>query len=430
MDTNRRSSKRQQRTPNHFHDFVHDLNKKKVLIRDSEMDDNGMKVCPDHSVDAGVVESDGKGKSNGKVQNKGVEIDKNDGKFDRKTFVEAIAQNLMEYDKTLECIPTEIDENGVEVVVFDDIMVAEGSKRWDLTLCGFFVGYRMSVNELRYNLRRMWSRYGFKDIVDCHNGVFFMKFHHEEGLNQIHYSHYQYAVSIKEDMAYPCLHSPKTTKETSSIRHIQKTNTPYWKYEMNIIFWNISNVVPTPRNSNTSINDPNITMEEYIRLEEEKAQKRGKVFNWETAKYGKIWYDENIHDLRSVETEFPAIAFTNEVSSGKTLSYEPTNEFPVIVYNDAQTSKSDLLTESNFNPQHIDEFDLNDETSLSEYKEEEQNVLYFNDLFPFNIIHSDDFKSEIDNDDNDIDIILSSNGMAPLPPRDQRHIWLCYQVEC
>ncbi|GKF42411.1 hypothetical protein Tco_0125753, partial [Tanacetum coccineum] len=23
----------------------------------------------------------------------------------------------------------------------------------------------------------------------------------------------QYAVSIKEDMAYPCLHSPKTTKE-------------------------------------------------------------------------------------------------------------------------------------------------------------------------------------------------------------------------
>ncbi|GJZ22693.1 hypothetical protein Tco_0559732 [Tanacetum coccineum] len=28
----------------------------------------------------------------------------------------------------------------------------------------------------------------------------------------------QYAVSIKEDMAYPCLHSPKTTKETSSIR--------------------------------------------------------------------------------------------------------------------------------------------------------------------------------------------------------------------
>ncbi|GJY29500.1 zinc knuckle CX2CX4HX4C containing protein [Tanacetum coccineum] len=111
--------------------------------------------------------------------------DKKDGKFNRKTFVEATVQNMMECDKTLECIPTKIYENGVEVIMFDDSMVAEGSKRWDLTLCGFFVGHRMSVNELRYNLRRMWSKYGFKDIVDCHNGVFFMKFHHEEGLNQV-----------------------------------------------------------------------------------------------------------------------------------------------------------------------------------------------------------------------------------------------------
>ncbi|GJW30730.1 retrovirus-related pol polyprotein from transposon TNT 1-94 [Tanacetum coccineum] len=36
------------------------------------------------------------------------------------------------------------------------------------------------------------------------------------------------------------------------------------------------------------MDNPNITMEEYIRLEEEKARKRGKVFNWETAKYVKI----------------------------------------------------------------------------------------------------------------------------------------------
>nr|GEZ64141.1 hypothetical protein [Tanacetum cinerariifolium] len=91
---------------------------------------------------------------------------KEEGKAGRKSFVEAIAQNLMECDKTRESNPTKIDENGVEVVVFDDVMVAEGSKRWDLTLCGFFVGYRMFVNELRYNLRRTWSKFGFKDIVD------------------------------------------------------------------------------------------------------------------------------------------------------------------------------------------------------------------------------------------------------------------------
>ncbi|GJS72449.1 hypothetical protein Tco_0705290 [Tanacetum coccineum] len=84
------------------------------------------------------------------------------------------------------------------------------------------------------------------------------------------------------------------------------------------------------------------------------------------------------------------------------------NEFSAIVYNDAQTSKSDLLTEPILSPQHIDEFDLDDETSLSEYDEEELNVLYFNDLFPFNIIHLNDLKLEKDNDDNEVDIIQSS----------------------
>ncbi|GJW79128.1 hypothetical protein Tco_0140810 [Tanacetum coccineum] len=166
----------------------------------------------------------------------------------------------------------------------------------------------------------------------------------------------------------------------------------------------------------------------------------------------KIWYDEDVHDLRSVETEFPTIAFNDQISSEKTLSCEPTvsslndeidfkisfddsndedytvifdknlfsykiistndlktdsendnekvnmpslpppeptvscfddldffkdfeNEFPAIVYNDARTSKSDLLTEPILSPQHIDEIDLNKETSLSEYNEEEHNVL-------------------------------------------------------
>ncbi|GJY54904.1 hypothetical protein Tco_0446568 [Tanacetum coccineum] len=290
--------------------------------------------------------------------------------------------------------------------------------------------------------------------------------------NSIHYcSDNQYAVSIKEDTVYLCLHSPKTTMDTTLIRRIQERQYAVFKLYGNKIFWEISNVVPTPRNSNTPypttwilydrMDDPNISMKEYIRLEEEKAQKCGKVFNWETAKYGKIWYDKYIHDLTSVETKFPAIAFNDEVSSEKTLSCEPVlnsendnekvnlpslpspepkiscfddldffkdfkNEFPAIVYNDAQTSKSDLLTKPILSPQHIDEFDLNDKTSLSGYDEEEQNVLYINDLFPFNIIHPDDLKSEKDNDDNEIDIIQSSGDMA-LPLRDQRQQYLRYE---
>ncbi|GJU78798.1 hypothetical protein Tco_1275868, partial [Tanacetum coccineum] len=115
------------------------------------------------------------------------------------------------------------------------------------------------------------------------------------------------------------------------------------------------------------MDDPNITMKEYIRLEEEKSQKRRKVFNWETANYA-------------------------------------------IVYNDALTSKSNFPTEPTLCPQHIDEFDFKDETSLSECDKEEQNVLYFNDLFPLNIIYLDDSKPDKDNDDDKIDIKHSSGG--------------------
>ncbi|GKD73319.1 hypothetical protein Tco_1331601, partial [Tanacetum coccineum] len=79
------------------------------------------------------------------------------------------------------------------------------------------------------------------------------------------------------------------------------------------------------------MDDPNITMKEYIRLEEEKARKH--------------------------------------VSS-----------------------------------QHIDEFNLKDETSLSECDEEEQNVLNFTNLFPFNVIYPNDSKTDKDNDDDKVDI--------------------------
>ncbi|GJX98603.1 putative reverse transcriptase domain-containing protein [Tanacetum coccineum] len=243
------------------------------------------------------------------------------------------------------------------------------------------------------------------------------------------------------------------------------------------------------------MDDPNITMEEYIRLEEEKARRRGKVYNWETAKYGKIWYDEDVHDLKSIETEFPTIVFNDALTSEVTHSCEPMvsplnnnkidfrilfdeyddedytvffdknsfsykiiyandlktdsendnekvnmpslpppkptvsyfddfdffkdfeNEFPVIVYNDALTSKSDFSTEPVVIPQHVDEFDLKDEASLSEYDKEEQNVLYFNDLFSFNIISPDDSKSNEDNDDDKSDIEHSSGNLSvkPLP---------------
>ncbi|GKD71781.1 hypothetical protein Tco_1325871 [Tanacetum coccineum] len=208
------------------------------------------------------------------------------------------------------------------------------------------------------------------------------------------------------------------------------------------------------------MDNPNITMEEYIRLKEEKARRRAIVFNDTlTSKVAlscepmvsslnnfRISFDES--DDEDCTVIFDKNSFSYKIISVNNLktdsendndkvnmpllpSPEPTvsyfddldyfkdfdKEFPTIVYSDALTSKLDFLTEPNVSPQHIDEFNLKDETSFSECDEKEQNILYFNDLFPFNIIYLDDSKSDKDNDDDKIDIVNSLGDMfvKPLP---------------
>ncbi|GKA03881.1 zinc knuckle CX2CX4HX4C containing protein, partial [Tanacetum coccineum] len=65
-----------------------------------------------------------------------------------RSYADAIGENVINFEKNLVEVPTEIDDNGIEVVVFDEVMIEEDSKRWEKTVCAYFVGYGMSVNEL------------------------------------------------------------------------------------------------------------------------------------------------------------------------------------------------------------------------------------------------------------------------------------------
>ncbi|GJR46951.1 hypothetical protein Tco_1315054 [Tanacetum coccineum] len=107
----------------------------------------------------------------------------------------------------------------------------------------------------------------------------------------------------------------------------------------------------------------------------------------------------------------PTVSCLNDLNFFKDFE----NEFPAIVYNDALTSKFDFSTKPTLSPQHIDEFDLKDETSLSDCDEDEQNILNLNDLFPFNVIYPNDSKSDKDNDDDKVDIEHSSGDMSIKP---------------
>ncbi|GJZ55586.1 zinc knuckle CX2CX4HX4C containing protein [Tanacetum coccineum] len=176
-------TKRNVRIPVKFDDSMHSINNTKNKNKKIASKNNGSSAV-EQPMESDDVRNEGKGfvsrnfdEDECSVQGinmSSVEREvsgKKEINADRKSFIEAVFGSLNVTDRSLECIPIELDDNGVEVVVFDEIMVAEGSKRWELTLCGFFVGYKMSVNELRYNLRRMWSRFGFKDIVDYNNGL-------------------------------------------------------------------------------------------------------------------------------------------------------------------------------------------------------------------------------------------------------------------
>ncbi|GJS78408.1 hypothetical protein Tco_0728289 [Tanacetum coccineum] len=135
--------------------------------------------------------------------------------------------------------------------------------------------------------------------------------------------------------------------------------------------------------------DRNMTMEEYVQYETEKALRNGKVYNWKIATYGKIRYVEDINDLRFFETKFPAT-----------------------VYDDALSLESGFSSEPMVSSQHVDEVNLKNETLLSEYEDEEYNVISYNDLFPFNIFSVNDSKLDTDNDDDKIDIKQSSEDIS------------------
>ncbi|GJX27903.1 hypothetical protein Tco_0235982 [Tanacetum coccineum] len=71
------------------------------------------------------------------------------------------------------------------------------------------------------------------------------------------------------------------------------------------------------------MDDPYITMEEYIQLEEEKARRHGHTFNWETATYGKVRYHEDIDYFKDFETDFPAIVYEDALTPNPVVSLEP-----------------------------------------------------------------------------------------------------------
>ncbi|GJU12167.1 RNA-directed DNA polymerase, eukaryota, reverse transcriptase zinc-binding domain protein [Tanacetum coccineum] len=82
------------------------------------------------------------------------------------SYVHMVTKLSSNSDNKLVFKATEMSKEGKEFVVFDEELVKLGSAKWQLTVVGRCVGFRMSGAEMRYHLRRMWGRFGLKDVIN------------------------------------------------------------------------------------------------------------------------------------------------------------------------------------------------------------------------------------------------------------------------
>ncbi|GJY81116.1 hypothetical protein Tco_0493867 [Tanacetum coccineum] len=116
--------------------------------------------------------------------------------------------------------------------------------------------------------------------------------------------------------------------------------------------------------------------------------------------YGRIWCNEDVHDLRSVETEFLAIVFDDAFTSEVTPSYEPTvsplndNKIDFRISFDKSDDEDYTVTydKNSFSYKIISKTDSendNEKVNMPSFPSPKPTVSYFNDLDFFK-----DFKNE------------------------------------
>ncbi|GJT09896.1 hypothetical protein Tco_0856938 [Tanacetum coccineum] len=189
------------------------------------------------------------------------------------------------------------------------------------------------------------------------------------------------------------------------------------------------------------MDDPNMTMDEYIKLEEEKSRRRAIVIDDAFTPQDALPCKSQVSTPVNDEIDF-RISFDESDDKDYTIICNKNSfSYKMISVNNLKTDSENDNEKAgipSFPPpkpttSYIDDLDFVNDFE-NEFPAICLNMMKRNKIFctlmiysPFNIIRPDGLKSEKDNNDNDIDIIQSSEDMAPLPPHDQRHPFLRYQ---
>nr|GEU61639.1 hypothetical protein [Tanacetum cinerariifolium] len=138
------------------------------------------------------------------------------------------------------------------------------------------------------------------------------------------------------------------------------------------------------------MDDPNITMEEYIQLMADNAHKHGQMFDWETAMYSKIYDDIDL--FKDFEADFAAIIYNEALASNPKVASKPT----VSPHNDIKA-------------------DFNFTISFSKPDDKDYTFIYDKNSSSYKLIHVNDLKSDTGDDIDEINVRLPSEDIYIKP---------------
>ncbi|GKB39980.1 zinc knuckle CX2CX4HX4C containing protein [Tanacetum coccineum] len=178
MSNMKRTSKRKKRVPNKFDNTICDLNNKKV--------DEGSRVCTEDC--SGDGSQTDKPKEIVEVEENIQEADKQDTSPCSKSALnregdirdESVRKEEKQVDDGMLDKEEQLKNNKAQ---FSSYVKAALAKNNDINRSLFEKPTEIDEDGNEYNLKRMWGRKGFIDVVDMNNGVFFMKFYTEEDIH-------------------------------------------------------------------------------------------------------------------------------------------------------------------------------------------------------------------------------------------------------
>ncbi|KAJ9536620.1 hypothetical protein OSB04_un000169 [Centaurea solstitialis] len=99
---------------------------------------------------------------------------------EKSNFAKIVGENS---SKTLSFFPPE--SKAVTSVTIPVELAKQAAKTYHSTLYGYFLGSRMPFQVVHQAVKRVWSKFGFSELMMNSNGVFFLKFNDEGGCLQV-----------------------------------------------------------------------------------------------------------------------------------------------------------------------------------------------------------------------------------------------------